>query len=152
MMPAILRATSLPAMDDDAMEKVRRLETEMRKSPQVPIQTGHVFHAGVYARTVMIPAGMYITGALIKIATLLIVSGNASVFIGSETIEINGYHIIPASAGRKQVFLAHEDTYLTMQFATSAKTIEEAEAQFTDETHLLLSRYAQHDQLLITGE
>lgn len=148
-----LTTGQLPAMADDALEKVRRLESELRALPQFPIQTRHTLHAGMYARTVTIPAGVYITGALIKIATLLIVSGNCTVFTGgADTLDFDGYHVVPASAGRKQVFLAHTDTHLTMLFPTTAKTVEAAEAQFTDEAHLLLSREAQHDYFLITGE
>lgn len=152
MTPAVRNAGHLPAMADEALEKVRRLEAELQALPQVPIPTRHVFHAGMYARTVTIPAGVCITGALIKIATLLIVSGKVTVFIGANTIDLDGYHVIPASAGRKQAFLAQADTDLTMLFPTTAGTVEEAEAQFTEEAHLLVSRQAQHDHLLITGE
>ena len=35
---------------------------------QVPIETRHVLHAGMYARTICIPAGVLITGALVKVA------------------------------------------------------------------------------------
>ena len=43
----------------------------MLECPQVAIQTTHHFHAGLYSRTIRIPAGVMITGALIKIPTLL---------------------------------------------------------------------------------
>ena len=132
--------TALPAMSEDAIDKVRRLEAATLESPQPEFQTDHVFHAGMYARTVRIPAGRYITGALIKRATLLILSGSATVFMGGFTVKLDGYHVLPASAGRKQAFSAHADTDLTMLFPTSATTVEEAEAEFTDETGLLLSR------------
>ena len=40
-----------------------------------------------------------------------------------------------------------------MMFATSAKTVEDAENEFTDEAHLLLSRQQpEHDTVVITGE
>ena len=44
------------------------------------------------------------------------------------------------AAGRKQAFLAITDTALTTTFPTAAVTVEEAEAEFTDETDLLASR------------
>lgn len=137
--PALLR-TGIAPMSQEAIEKVRRVETAARKLEQVPIETDHVFHAGVYARTVMIPAGVLITGTLIKIATLLIVSGDATVFIGDGAVRLTGYSVVPAAAGRKQVFYAHTDVYLTMVFPTDAKDVDAAEREFTDEIDLLMSR------------
>ncbi len=119
---------------------------------QILIPTTHHFHAGLYARTIRIPKGVVITGALIKISTMLIVSGHASVFVGGDVIDLRGYNVLPASAGRKQVFLAHVDTDLTMIFPSRAATVDEAEAEFTDETDLLMSRDQQENLIIITGE
>ncbi len=127
-------------MAPEAIDRVRRLEAVTGTLPQVAIHTDHQFHAGSYARTVFVPAGTLITGALIKIDTLLIVQGHASVYVGDGTLEVEGYTIIPASAGRKQAFVAHSDMVLTMIFATEATTIEQAESEFTDEPDLLMTR------------
>ena len=81
-------------------------------------------------------------GALITIPTLLIMSGHATLFIGEEDVELTGYAVIPASAGRKQAIYAHADTLLTMLFPTAARTVEEAEQEFTDEPERLGSRRA----------
>lgn len=147
-----IAAPSFPAMSAADVEKVGRLEANLRDMEQVPIQTTHHFHAGLYARTIRIPKGVVITGALIRIPTMLIVSGHVTVFIGGDTIELHGYHVLPASAGRKQVFLAHADTDLTMLFPSCAKTVEEAEAEFTDETELLMSRQQPGNLTITTGE
>lgn len=130
---------AIATMHPDAVDLVRRLETEASKCEQVNMPTQHTFHAGVYSRTVMIPAGVMITGALIKIPTQLIVSGDTTVFIGGEPIRLTGYHVIKGGPGRKQAFVAHSDTWLTMFFATDAETVEQAEAEFTDEVDLLLT-------------
>lgn len=143
---------SFPAMSAADVDKVGRLESHLRDMEQVPITTTHHFHAGLYARTIRIPQGVVITGALIRVATMLIVSGHVTAFIGGDTIELCGYHILPASAGRKQVFFAHADTDLTMLFPSRARTVEEAEAEFTDETELLMSRQQSGDLIIITGE
>lgn len=140
-----------PAMTDEAVSKVRAVESFLREVEQVPIQTTHHFHAGLYARTISLKKGMVITGALVKIPTLVIVSGDASVFIGGETIRVTGYKPVPASAGRKQIIYAHEDTDLTMLFASDAKSVEEAESQFTDECDLLVSRTSSNDVVIFTG-
>lgn len=148
LMPA---PAGLPAMSPGDVEKVSQLEDFLGQLDQVAIATQHHFHAGLYARTIRVPAGVVITGALIKIPTLLVLSGHATVFVGGESLELQGYHVLPGQAGRKQVFMAHTDTDLTMVFASQATTVEEAEAEFTDETDLLLSR-RQAGNLTITGD
>ena len=122
------------------MERVRALEAKVRELPQVQIPTDHVIHAGLYARTICIPAGVILTGAEIACATLLVFDGHAAVTIGDTTQELAGRHVLPASAGRKQAFLALADTHLTMIFATEATDVATAEAQFTPEPEALMSR------------
>lgn len=133
-------APTLLPMSDESIEKVRRLEGELLELPQVDPETAHLFHAGLYARTVKIPAGALMTGALIKIATVLIISGSVTVFTEGEPLDIDGYAVIQGAAGRKQAFLTRSETSITMLFATDAKTIDEVENEFTDETGRLLSR------------
>lgn len=132
--------TTIPSMTPTAIDRVRRLERLSGEMPQVSIETLHTFHAGMYARTVRVPAGVLITGALIKIATVLIVSGDAIMYGDGGAVEISGYNVLSASANRKQAFLALTDTYLTMLFPSEAKSIDEAECEFTDEIDLLASR------------
>ena len=132
---------AISAMSPRAIDNVRRLEEMALTCPQVLIETDHTFHAGMYARTIIIPAGVVLTGALIKIATLLIVSGDALVYVeDGPPLELRGYNVLPAAAGRKQAFVAQTDVSLTMIFPTQAKTVEEAEEEFTDEADRLFSR------------
>ncbi|EOG3619115.1 hypothetical protein ACK9U2_000947 [Pseudomonas putida] len=142
----------LPAMTSEEVAKVQALESHLMQLPQVPIATQHHFHAGLYARTIRIPAGVMLTGALIRIPTLLILSGHATVFIGGQAQELAGYHVLPGQAGRKQAFLAHADTDLTMAFATAATTVEQAEEEFTAEADLLMSRQQATNSIYISGE
>ncbi|MCE1001830.1 hypothetical protein [Pseudomonas sp. NMI1173_11] len=142
----------LPAMTNDEVAKVRVLESHLAQLEQVPITTQHHFHAGLYARTIRIPAGVMLTGALIQIPTLLVVSGHVTVFIGGQARELAGYHILPGQAGRKQAFLAHADTDLTMAFATLAKTVAQAEEEFTAEADLLMSRQQGGDSVFVSEE
>lgn len=127
-------------MSATTIERVRELESLVAKLAQLAIPTDHVFHAGVYARTVMVPAGAVITGVLIKIPTLLIVNGDAILHAERGPIEIHGYNVIPAAAGRKQALFAITDTHLTMIFATATDSIGAAEHEFTDEADMLMSR------------
>ena len=143
----------ISAMSEMAIDTVRQLEEHILKAHQTQIPTQHILHAGVYARTIMIPAGVVLTGALIKMATVLVVSGHCMVYVGEQSFERIGYSVFAASANRKQAFVALEDTYLTMVFATNVRNIDAAEQQFTDEYDRLSSRYNDAvNHILITGE
>lgn len=140
-------------MSIEAIGKVCQLEAAFVTLPQVPLVTSHILHAGVYARTITIPEGSVITGALIKRSTSLIVSGHALMYLGGDTAELIGYGVIAASANRKQAFYALKETHITMLFATSATTVEQAENEFTDEADKLCSRLPNAiNNITITGE
>ena len=152
MIPALAYPT-LPAMTDEQIDLVRAVEAKMLEMPQISIPTHHLLHGGMYARTITLHTGMAISGAQIEVATILIVNGKCSVFAGDDTIEIDGHAVIPGSKGRKQLFLAETETSLTVVFPTQAKTIEDAEEEFTKEAARLGSRQcAEHDTHIITGE
>lgn len=141
------------AMNPKEIEKVQRLTEACLLMPQVSIETSHLIHAGMYSRTIMIPAGITLTGALIKIATLLIVSGKVLVFAGDKTVEIDGYSVLAASGNRKQAFYALKDTWITMIFPSDSLCVSDAEAEFTNEADLLLSRRGnESNNVTITGE
>lgn len=131
---------ALPAMTDEAIVKARAAEVRLSELPQVELPVSHALHAGMYHRTVTITAGLAVTGALIKVPTLLVVDGDCEVFTGSEVATLEGRNVLQCQPNRKQVFLAHSDTHLTMIFPTRAKTVEEAENEFTDEAARLQSR------------
>ena len=98
----------------------------------------------------MLPAGTTITGCLVKIPTLLIISGTVKIF-ADEVLYLTGYHVLPGSIGRKCVFSAESETAMTMLFPTTARTVEECEKQFTDEWELLAS-HKNENSIVITGE
>jgi hypothetical protein len=144
----------IAAMSPVALDKVRQLEERAAAMPQAEIITHHVLHGGVYARSIRIPAGVMITGALVKVATVLIVDGDVLAYIGTdEPLRLTGWQVLPASAGRKQAFVALADTDMTAIFPTRARTVEEAEAEFTDELDILMSRKdPATNAIVITGE
>lgn len=152
MIPATINP-SIPATSDEAIARVRAYEEKALELPQVEIATDHVLHGGLYSRTIRIPAGVLLTGVFIRIPTLIVFNGRASVTVGDHIMALDGYHVIPAMANRKQAYLAQSDTDLTMVFPTDAKSVEEAEDQFTDEAHLLFSRKpGSVNHVTITGE
>lgn len=135
-------------MENEAIEKVKQLESASFNFPQIEIATQHILHSGVYVRTIVIPPNVTITGALVKIPTTLILAGSVIVYTGEETKELNGYNTLVAFPNRKQAFFAKSETHLSMVFASNAKTVHEAEAEFTDEVDKLLS----NNTIIITGK
>lgn len=143
----------LPAMTVEAINKVRVIENaSLDLCEQVQFPTEHLIHGGMYSRTLRMQAGQVLTGALLKVPTVLIVSGDCAVFIGDETIELRGYSVLPGSACRKQVFLAHTDVCMTMLFPTQSLTVAQAEQEFTDEYAMLMTNRHDCATTLITGE
>lgn len=145
-------ALTLPATTPGLIEKLIALEGLLIGNEPADLPTDHLIHAGMYARTVTMPPDMVLTGALIKRATTVIVAGSGFVLIGESLAEFDGYHVIPASAGRKQMFVSRSELRITMLFPTSVKTVEEAEAEFTDDCDRLLSRRQDANTIRITGE
>lgn len=132
---------AIAPMSAGAIANVAALEQQVLACPQTQITTHHVLHGGLYSRTILVPAGVVLTGALIKIPTLLFISGDVLVYVGEDRrIRITGTEVIPASAGRKQAFVAHRDTSISMVFPTKSTSVEQAEAEFTDDADLLFSR------------
>lgn len=136
----LARSSALPPCDGSALEALQRIEDEMAKQPQVTLSVEHHLHAGVYSRTVFIPKGVMACGVIINRPTQLIMSGHARVTSGDRVYELEGFHVLDGEANRKQIAYAIEDTYFTMLFATNAKTVEEAETEFTDEAERLQTR------------
>lgn len=135
---AFLKA--IPPMSPADIRRVQKLEAFLLARPQLTLPVQHVLHAGMYSRTIMVPARHMMTGALIKVPTMLVVQGDCYVTVGSEVKRITGYAVLAAAAGRKQAFRTEADTHITMIFPTEARTVEEAEREFTDDHEMLNSR------------
>lgn len=141
---------AFPPTLPETADKVRQLENEIRKSPQLQFRTEHTLHGGMYSRTVRIPEAVMFTSVLVKCPTMLILNGVCDVLVGDIGIRIQGYNVIACEAGRKQVYLTRSLVEMTMIFPSNAKTVEEAEAQFTDEAGNLMSRTQENDILTVT--
>jgi hypothetical protein len=142
---------NLPMMNDALLEKLTHIQKEILEKPQIEVNTEHIIHGGMYIRTIRLAPEIVLVGALVKVSTVLIVSGKTAVFTGENWIELDGYHVIPARAGRKQIFVTREETSITMIFPTGAKTVEQAEEEFTSEAEALMSRKNDNDAVLVTG-
>ncbi len=143
---------AIPLMDLQSIERLGDFRRVSLSLPQIDPNTQHVLHAGLYHRTVKMPAGTVMVGVLVKIPTTVIIAGDVSVWLGEVEHRFTGYHVLAAAANRMQAFIAHQDTFITMSFATKAGTVEEAENEFTDEHGLLMSRRGFGNEVRITGE
>lgn len=108
----------------------------------------HTLHAGVYTRTVRLLAGHSLLGAVVRIPTTLILSGDIVLHNDDGVMQFIGYHVLPAYAGRQSRMYARADTTITAIHATQATTVEEAEREAVGDVALLRSP---HDQQLLTG-
>jgi len=143
----------LPPTAPETLELLQTVHEDILKCEPVAIGTEHILHGGMYARTIRLEPGTVVMGALIKLATLLIVAGSASLLGGDSQLDLEGYYVIPGSAGRKQLVVARGHAVFTMVFPTQAKTVEAAEDEVFAEAHLLLSRKdGSRDTVTITGE
>jgi len=120
--------------------KVNALRDELLKHPQIELPLSHLIHGQMYARTGIIPAGTIVVGTLTNLDNICIVNGDITVTTDEGVVRLTGYHILPASKGYKRVGLAHAETVWTTLIHTNGKTVEEIEAEMTDEFHLLQTR------------
>jgi len=135
------------------LERLAKAHSIMLTLPQVPLTTEHLFHGGMYVRTIRLRAGVYMLGSLILRATVLIVHGDCSVTSGDQRLDLTGYNVLPGSAGRKQLFLTHGPVEMTMFFPTSASSVEEAENEVFAEAEQLQSRKDDsRDVIVVTGQ
>ena len=135
-----LAAADLKPLDPSALASTRAIEDALAELPQLELQTDHLLHAGMYARTLHMPAGAVVTGALTTRDTILVIQGHCWLHTGQDAIEIKGYRVLSGLAGRKSICRTLTDTKATMLFPTQATSVAEAEAEFTDEADRLMSR------------
>jgi hypothetical protein len=147
-----VRATLAPA-SQSSIAKVDALKKAMLKLPQLQFVTEHLLHAGMYTRTLFLPAGAVCTAVFFKIPTVIVIVGRADIFSNDDVISVDGYTVVPGSAGRKIAVWAISRIGASMIFPTKAKTVEEAQEEFTNEAELLvpLSEKNRH-RIVITGE
>ncbi|MEQ0776172.1 hypothetical protein ABLT15_28090 [Paraburkholderia tropica] len=145
-------ATVSPALvkpDALTLAQLRRVDDAMRELPQTEVAIDHLIHGGMYARTAHVPADTMVSGVLLARATVLVLHGDVTVFTGTEPVRLTGFHVLPGSAGRKQLFRTHAETHMTMVLPSAAESVDEAEHEFTDEPELLMRTAG---RVTITGE
>ena len=144
---------NIPSTTEKGIEQVTLLEEALKQTPQEDLTTWHTLHGGIYTRTIRLVKGQIISSVLIKVPTTLTINGHLLVYLGDAQQIVKGYGVVTASANRKQIMVALEDSIISMAFATNAETIGEAEEQFTDLVDTLSSRREDStNYITITGE
>ena len=93
---------------------IYRIEQYLLSLPQVEIPVDHQFVNGLYARSVTIPAGVILTGAVHKDECFFLVrTGRILITTDGEPIEANAGFMAASKAGSKRLGLALEDTTVT---------------------------------------
>lgn len=123
-------------------DAVRNLERHMLDLPQVGLSTSNVIHGGLCARTILIPAGTVLTGALTNISNICIVSGDITVTTDDGVRRFTGFHVLPANPGAKRAGVAHADTYWTTIWPTELRDIHAIEDEMSGEASMLQTRRA----------
>jgi quercetin dioxygenase-like cupin family protein len=93
---------------------IYRLEQAILSLPQVEIPVTHQFCKGIYARSITIPAGIILTGALHKDECFFVVrSGTILITTDDEPIKAEAGFMAFSKAGSKRLGVALEDTVVT---------------------------------------
>lgn len=106
--------------------------------PTDGVKMRHDLHAGCYVRTAFVPAGYVLTTEKIQCDTVVIVNGDCIFTDTEKAARISGYKVLLGARGRQSLIRTLSDTYITMIFATKAKTVAEAESEFSDTPDRLL--------------
>lgn len=112
-------------------DKVKALEAEMLKMPQVEMPPTHYFSQGVYAREITIPKGTVLTGKIHKYPQFNIMSkGEMSVLTEDGIKRVKAPFAIVSPAGTKRIAYAHEDSVWTTIHGTEENDLEKIEKHF----------------------
>ena len=130
------------------LDAVRALESALLQLPQVDLATQHIVHGGISVRTILIPAGTVLTGAMTNCDNVCVIYGDITVTTDHGSVHLEGYNVLPARAGAKRAGVAHADTWWTTLHRTDLTDIAAIEDEMTNESADLGTRRLAlgHDQ------
>lgn len=132
-----------PLMGEEARRQVECLQEAGLSLPpehKAVFETLHHLKGGIYARTIAIPAGHWLVGAVHKKDHINVVAGDISVLTEEGVKRITGFHVLPTTAGVKRAGYAHATTYWTTLVRTDETALDAIEDDITTEGPLLQSR------------
>lgn len=115
---------------DNMKDKILAIEREMIKAEpiQVQLEPVHHFADGLYARELLIPAGVLLTGKIHKHEHLNIISkGDITVWTEEGMKRIQAPFTVVSQPGMKRLGFAHSDTVWTTIHAVEGRDMAELE-------------------------
>jgi hypothetical protein len=123
----------LAAIRNPSRAKILALENEMIKHEQITLDPVHYLAGGVYARELLIPKGVVVTGKVHKGDHLFFVmSGDLEVMTDDGVKRIKAPAILSSKAGIKRVAYAYEDTICVAVHATDKTEIKDIEDELVE--------------------
>ena len=142
-----MESTPIPIDDANSLlagmptpESVHRLEDALLQLPQVDLQTQMLVHGGMSARTIFIPGGTVLTGALTNLDNVCVVVGDITVTTDAGLRRLTGVNVLPALAGAKRAGIAHDDTWWITLHRTDLTDPQAIEDEMTGEAYRLQTR------------
>lgn len=115
-------------------QEIASFQAEVAKLPQADIETLHHFCSGVYARTMILPAGYTVVGKKHRFPCLNILSAGRvlvkNVADDFGTVEHSAPAIFESPAGTKRAIVALSDAAWTTLHATQTTDLDALEAEF----------------------
>lgn len=121
-------------------DKINKYEDILEQMPQVVLNTTHCVSGEVYARTILIPAGVSLVGAVHNKDHINIMCGDITVTTDDGMKRLTGFHVFATKAGMKRVGYAHADTTWSSIMHTKETEIDKIEEDITPDSHKLQTR------------
>jgi hypothetical protein len=110
------------------------VEELMLSEPQIDIPVSHHFGAGIYFRSGLVPAGVYVIGHAHKKPHMnMLTQGKLAISSDGDVRIIEAPYLFQSDGGRK-LFYVLEDAVLVNIFATEETDVAVIEEQFVDKT------------------
>jgi hypothetical protein len=121
-------------------EQILRLQDAMAAQPQVPLPPEHTFGPGFYVRTIRIPAGVALVGAIHKTEHLFILSkGILEVATEDGVARLEAPYQAVARAGLKRAGYAITDVVCSNLHITAETDLEKLEAELIEPEHVVIT-------------
>lgn len=101
------------------------------------VETGHLVHGGLYARTMKVKAGMLVIGKVhLKDHVCFLTKGDISVMTDEGMMRVEAPFSLACKAGIKRIGLAHTDTEWVSVHLSNLTDIKELEDELTIDSDL----------------
>lgn len=137
-----LHPVEVPVPSAELSAKIFAIEKVMLSLPQVELPVSHHFTGGVYTRTITVPAGVWMTGAVHRMPNMnFLLKGRVTIITENGPVELSAPAILPSPAGTKRFGFVHEEMVWSTVLGTELTDPEEIEkvCTFNDpEEHRLM--------------